>query len=288
MLGRANIPPYSRHGCHVHSEQWGICVCQYFWSLSSWGQLHPIQVHAKWAMLLLIKCSSPFAAPRHPHLRAPPHVCCHAHAQPCLSTGWALNRHFDLTFGTAAVLAQGGGGTPLARTTPVSEQREVLFPQLLEPRNFAFPFPGRQWRSSFFIDLGLGMVFWGCWVLSCPFFAIVVPHSAPCFTFGQWARVACVFSPRVQTTPVAEQQWVLFPSNLGNLALFSQGGGGVTGQCMCFQAVKGMTIAHTALCPLKVSTMSLLWLPVGITITQSNGDTVPPGVYSNHPKSTKN
>ena len=61
----------------------------------------------------LIKCSSPFAAPRHPHLRAPPHVCCHvrrAHARPCLSTGW-LNRRFDLTFGTATVLAQGGGGT---------------------------------------------------------------------------------------------------------------------------------------------------------------------------------
>ena len=64
-------------------------------------------------MPLLIKCSSPFAAPRHPHLRAPPHVCCHVcrmHARPCLSTGWALNRHFDLTFGNAAVLAQGGGG----------------------------------------------------------------------------------------------------------------------------------------------------------------------------------
>ena len=64
-------------------------------------------------MPLLIKCSSPFAAPRHPHLRAPPHVCCHvccAHAQPCLSTGWALNRRFGRTSGTAAVLAQGGGG----------------------------------------------------------------------------------------------------------------------------------------------------------------------------------
>ena len=65
-------------------------------------------------MPLLIKCSSPFAAPRHPHLRAPPtHVCCHmcrVHARPCLSTGLALNRRFDLIFGTAAVLAQGGGG----------------------------------------------------------------------------------------------------------------------------------------------------------------------------------
>ena len=64
-------------------------------------------------MPLLMKCSSPFAAPRHPHLRPPPHVCCHgcrAHAWPCLSTGWALDCRFDLTFGTAAVLAQWGGG----------------------------------------------------------------------------------------------------------------------------------------------------------------------------------
>ena len=39
-------------------------------------------------MPLLLKCSSPFAASRHPHLRAPPHVCCHVrrtHARPCLS-----------------------------------------------------------------------------------------------------------------------------------------------------------------------------------------------------------
>ena len=37
-------------------------------------------------------------------------VTCHAHARPCPSTGWALNRRFGLTSGTAAVLAQGGGG----------------------------------------------------------------------------------------------------------------------------------------------------------------------------------
>ena len=63
-------------------------------------------------MPLLIKCFPPFVAPRHPHLRALPHVychVCHAHARPCLGTGWALNRRFDLNFGTAAVLAQGGG-----------------------------------------------------------------------------------------------------------------------------------------------------------------------------------
>ena len=35
---------------------------------------------------------------------------CHTHAQPCLSTGWALNRCFAWTFGAAAVLARGGGG----------------------------------------------------------------------------------------------------------------------------------------------------------------------------------
>ena len=40
---------------------------------------------------------------------------CHAHARPCLSTGWALNRRFGLTSGTAAVLAQGGGGVYVAR-----------------------------------------------------------------------------------------------------------------------------------------------------------------------------
>ena len=41
--------------------------------------------------------------------RAGRHMC-HAHARPCLSTGWALNHRFGLTSGTAAVLAQGGGG----------------------------------------------------------------------------------------------------------------------------------------------------------------------------------
>ena len=36
------------------------------------------------------------------------HVC-HTQAQSCLSTGWALNRCFAWFFGTAAMLAQGGG-----------------------------------------------------------------------------------------------------------------------------------------------------------------------------------
>ena len=85
-------------------------------------------------MPLLIKCSSPFAAPRHPHLRAPPHVCCHgcgAHARPCLSTGCALNGRFDLIFGTAAVLAQGGGGGVLHCWFVMSYNaaiRESVFP----------------------------------------------------------------------------------------------------------------------------------------------------------------
>ena len=46
-------------------------------------------------------------------VRGPRVLCCHmcrVHARRCLSTGWALNRRFDLTFGTAAMLAQGGGG----------------------------------------------------------------------------------------------------------------------------------------------------------------------------------
>ena len=29
-----------------------------------------------------------------------------------------------------------------------------------------------------------------------------------------------------------------------------------TVKCMCFQAVKGITVAHTALCPLTVSSMA--------------------------------
>ena len=43
---------------------------------------------------------------------------CHAHARPCLSAGWALNRRFGLTAGTAAVLAQGGGGGTCAEHLP--------------------------------------------------------------------------------------------------------------------------------------------------------------------------
>ena len=46
---------------------------------------------------------------------------CHAHAQPCLSTGWALNRRFGLTAGTAAVLAQGGGGTFAESSDSISQ-----------------------------------------------------------------------------------------------------------------------------------------------------------------------
>ena len=50
-----------------------------------------------------------------------------------------------------------------------------------------------------------------------------------------------------------------------------------TVKCMCFQAVKGINIAHTTLCPLAVSPLSLSWLPAGITVTyiRSNGGRVP-------------
>ena len=39
-----------------------------------------------------------------------------------------------------------------------------------------------------------------------------------------------------------------------------------TVKCVCVQAVKGITIAHTALCPLTVSSTSLSWLVAGITV----------------------
>ena len=56
-----------------------------------------------------------------------------------------------------------------------------------------------------------------------------------------------------------------------------------TGKCMCFQAVRGITIAHTALCPPTVAPTSLSWPPAGIvtvTCIRSNGDTVPAPVIS--------
>ena len=53
-------------------------------------------------------------------------------------------------------------------------------------------------------------------------------------------------------------------------------------KCMCFQAVKCIPIAHTALCRLTVSPMSLSWPPAGVTVTytQLNGDRVPATVIS--------
>ena len=50
-------------------------------------------------------------------------------------------------------------------------------------------------------------------------------------------------------------------------------------KCMCFQAVKGSTIAHTALCPLTVSPMSLSAC-ITVTYTRSNGDRVSATVIS--------
>ena len=59
------------------------------------------------------------------------HVC-HTQARACLSTGWALNRCFVWIFGTAAVLAQGGGGIVLSwvkRRWSVSATRHVFLPR---------------------------------------------------------------------------------------------------------------------------------------------------------------
>ena len=48
---------------------------------------------------------------------------CRAQAWSCLSTGWALNRCFAWTFGTAAVLAQ-GGHIQHSPSTPTTGLRE--------------------------------------------------------------------------------------------------------------------------------------------------------------------
>ena len=53
---------------------------------------------------------------------------CRAHAWPCLSTGRALKRRFDLTVGTAAMLAQGGGGG-LSKHGVVGERKPSISPQ---------------------------------------------------------------------------------------------------------------------------------------------------------------
>ena len=37
-----------KEGLGVRSEHWGTCVCHYYWSLSSWAQLYPFEVHAEW------------------------------------------------------------------------------------------------------------------------------------------------------------------------------------------------------------------------------------------------
>ena len=42
-----------------------------------------------------------------------------------------------------------------------------------------------------------------------------------------------------------------------------------TVKCMYFQAVKGVTIARTALCPLTVSPTLLSWRPVSIAVTHT-------------------
>jgi hypothetical protein len=50
---------------------------------------------------------------------------CHTQARSCLSTGWALNRCFAWGFGTAAVLAQGGGGVR-CKSRPLAHEAGVV------------------------------------------------------------------------------------------------------------------------------------------------------------------
>ena len=69
-------------------------------------------------------------------------LCCHlcrAHARPCLSMGWALNRSFAWTFGTVAVLAQAGGypaHTPTSPFAPSDLTRFFLAWPLFQPLGF--------------------------------------------------------------------------------------------------------------------------------------------------------
>ena len=65
---------------------------------------------------------------------------------------------------------------------------------------------GWEWYSG---DAGF------CPATCCPSFAVVLPHSVACFTFRQWSRMACVFSPRLQQN---------LTETTSTLALFSWGG----------------------------------------------------------------
>ena len=77
---------------------------------------------------------------------------CHAHARPCPSTGWALNRRFGLTSGTVAVLAQ-GGGVSLHQTGARGQWGFHVCN--LQP-NVAFPLPStsrRRYHPVFYISV---------------------------------------------------------------------------------------------------------------------------------------
>ena len=61
---------------------------------------------------------------------------------------------------------------PFAETKPAT-----LFPQLLEPWNFGGSIFLSSMKIKFFIDLGL--VFWGCWFLSCHLLPLPCSSLAP-------------------------------------------------------------------------------------------------------------
>ena len=75
------------------------------------------------------------------------------------------------------------------------------------------------------------MVFWGYWLLPCHPFSRLLMLWRWSWGPDDWyipdARViSCAFTRRTQTSPLSEQQEVLFPSHFGAFVLLSQGGGG--------------------------------------------------------------
>ena len=82
-------------------------------------------------------------------------------------------------------------------------------PPQKEPWNLAVP-SGCPRRSSFFYDLGLGMVNWECWFLSCHLLIVPCPyHASFCSLLyyfqrmaGEWYGIltVCARNTRVRTT----------------------------------------------------------------------------------------
>ena len=112
---------------------------------------------------------------------------CHAHARPCLSTGWALNRRFGLTSGTAAVLAQGGGGVyqwsvHRPRTKSITIFGSLSCAGCLCINFFACQLAfgdGHRWLINYFVALQL-IVF----AIDCGLHASVVCPPAYCLKHG--------------------------------------------------------------------------------------------------------